>query len=691
MRRLLTLTALAVVTLFARTPVEAQSTAACVAAGRAYVDSIANLFIPEETLRQYQTRNYTRLDSLITARCAAPTVRIDTVTVVRTQVDTVFHFDTVVVTSTPDTVTPPSTQRPVAVVTYDCAVRPNGNFRCRFDGRASSGPNAITSYRWTTPTEAVAQTGDTAVFGFTSTMTTAVVTLQVEDVFGLTGVNETTVVFDTSAPPPPPPTPTPTPPPAPLPPPHGVELPRVSPVVPAGLETVNCTAQVTTNLQGALNGAQSGDVLCLSGTFVGNFTLPAKAGWVVVRSAASVAAPGVRVRPSLAAPLATIRGVGVSPTIQTASGASGWYLRELNIAAESTTTTVYSVVNLAKGSSDIVLDRVWVHPPEDRQNQRCVVANAAAVTIINSWLGECHGKGFDSQAIITWDSPGPFKIVNNTLQSVGENYMAGGADPTTPGLRPCDIEFRGNHVWTPLSWGPPGVKPTKWTKKNLLELKNACRMLIENNVFDGSWGDAQTGYAIALKSSNQGGKCPWCGTSDVTVRRNLIINSAAPFTMSGTVPGTNPVDSATRRVLVEENYAETGGPLVTTEARQLMFTGKATDLTLRRNTWDRLTLNVGTLYTGSDAGATTSVNMVLDHDLVHFGQYGVMGQWSPTTSPPGTINLTVLGLGTYGAKARVGQIPNMTVVPSLAAGIAAGFGVARSVVEAATAGVVVLP
>lgn len=482
-------------------------------------------------------------------------------------------------------------------------------------------------------------------------------------------------------------------PPNPLPTPQGVELPRTIPPVPAGLEMAGCTVQVTSNLQTAINAAADGDVLCLSGTFVGRFSLPNRAtpGWVEIRSANSVIPVGTRVRPSTSGPLATIRGIGVEPTIQTVSAARGWYLRELNIEADSAPGTVYSLINLARGASDIVLDRLWIHPPVDRQNQRCVIANAAAVTIINSWLGECHGKGFDSQAIITWDSPGPFKIVNNTLSGAGENFMSGGADPNVIGLTPSDITFMRNHVLTPLSWGPPGAKPTRWTKKNLLELKNARRVLIENNVFDGSWGDAQTGFAIVLKSANQSGRCTWCMTSHVTIRRNLIINSAAPLNISGTVPGTHPVDSGSRHILVEENYAETGGPNVPPDNRHLLFTGNSVNVTLRHNTWDKLTPNAGNIYTGSGTCCTTGTNWVIDGDLSQFGQYGVMGSWKPTSSPPGTINLTVLGLATYGSKAKVGQLPNMTVVPSLSAGVAAGFGVARSVVEAATAGVVVLP
>jgi hypothetical protein len=50
--------------------------------------------------------------------------------------------------------------------------------------------------------------------------------------------------------------------------------------------------------------------------------------------------------------------------------------------------------------------------------------------------------------------------------------------------------------------------------KNLFEIKNAQRMLIEGNVFENNWAEGQGGSAIVLKSVNQGGACPWCVAKD---------------------------------------------------------------------------------------------------------------------------------------------------------------------------------
>ena len=63
--------------------------------------------------------------------------------------------------------------------------------------------------------------------------------------------------------------------------------------------------------------------------------------------------------------------------------------------------------------------------------------------------------------------------------------MFGGEDPWLEGLVPSDIEIRGNDIARPWSWWDqhPDHDGTRWTIKNLLELKNARRVLIQGNRF----------------------------------------------------------------------------------------------------------------------------------------------------------------------------------------------------------------
>ena len=321
------------------------------------------------------------------------------------------------------------------------------------------------------------------------------------------------------------------------------------------------------NLQTALNNAQRGDeiVLAAGATFTGNFTLPAKAGtaadgWIVVRSDKlnQLPAQGTRVSASQASLMPRILTDNTQPAFQTTGAASGWWLAGLEVSVSpSFTAHQYGIITLGGNQStlaaapqDLVLDRMYIHGQTTTNLSRCVALNSGRTQITDSYISECHGKDFDSQAIAGWNGPGPFKIVNNMLMGAGENIMFGGADPAAPGLVPSDIEIRRNHIYTPVAW--KGV----WMKKNLLETKNAVRVLIEENVFDGSWTHAQTGWAMILKSENQSGGCRWCRTTDVTIRRNYFTNAGAGISIA---PRTNGADSTTSRILISENVLENIG------------------------------------------------------------------------------------------------------------------------------------
>jgi hypothetical protein len=71
--------------------------------------------------------------------------------------------------------------------------------------------------------------------------------------------------------------------------------------------------------------------------------------------------------------------------------------------------------------------------------------------------------------------------------------FGGGNDPTIPNLVPWDIEIRGNHFYKPLSWrvGDPSYAGIHWLVKNLFELKNAPRVVIEENTFEHNWLDGR--------------------------------------------------------------------------------------------------------------------------------------------------------------------------------------------------------
>jgi hypothetical protein len=258
------------------------------------------------------------------------------------------------------------------------------------------------------------------------------------------------------------------------------------------------------------------------------------------------------------------------------------------------------------------------------------------------------------------------------LMGAGENIMFGGADPAIPNLVPSDIEIRGNYFYTPPAW--KGV----WLKKNLFETKNAVRVLVEGNVFDGSWTDGQTGWGFVLKSANQDGGCRWCRSTDLTIRRNLIRNVGAGLSIMGN-DGGGGIDTMTRRVLVAENVVEINQP---GDLRGFQVINRAQSVTLTRNVLSG-TFNAALLIENG-----TSYCTFTDNVWAH-GQYGVFssGVGSGTNALNAGCGATWTWTGMTLVGTQQGGYPATRWVSSEASTpLAAQI---RAAVRAATAGVAV--
>jgi hypothetical protein len=294
------------------------------------------------------------------------------------------------------------------------------------------------------------------------------------------------------------------------------------------------------DLQAALDRARPGDVveLAAGATFTGNFVLTAKSlpRYITVRSAASDGLPSAsaRVGPDHSGRLARIVSSNANPAIRTAPGAHHWRLMLLEIGP--TASASGDVVVLGDGSPEqsgpdrtphhLIVDRCYIHGDAQRGQKRGIALNSASTTVIGSYISDIKSTTQDAQAIAGWAGPGPFLIENNYLEASGENFMLGGAVPATSGLVPSDVVFRRNHVTRPPSW-----RDGKWIVKNLFELKNARRVLVEGNLFENHWAGAQPGYAIVLTPRGERGAAPWATVEDVTFRYNIIRNVAAVFNL----------------------------------------------------------------------------------------------------------------------------------------------------------------
>ena len=347
------------------------------------------------------------------------------------------------------------------------------------------------------------------------------------------------------------------------------------------------------DLQAALNAAQPGDVITLQAgaTFTGPFTLPNKTGtgWITVRTSApdtSLPAPGTRVNPSYATVMPKIV-VGGDPAIGAAAGAHHFRFIGLEIKPLSGAMN-FRLVELGTGGEtstatlphDIIIDRCYIHGNAGQAAIRGVALNGSRIAVIDSYLAEFKDQGSDTQALMGWNGPGPFKIVNNYLEAAGENVMFGGADPSITNLVPADIEIRGNHFFKPTAWR--GV----WAAvKNLFELKNARRVLIEGNIFENNWLAAQAGWAVQFTVRNQDGTAPWSTIEDVTFQKNIVRHSGSGLNI---LAADDPNPSQTmKRVLVRDNlFDDINGTTWGGNGRLfqiLGYAGGSTDLVIEHN------------------------------------------------------------------------------------------------------------
>src|SRR5437867_3598524 len=303
------------------------------------------------------------------------------------------------------------------------------------------------------------------------------------------------------------------------------------------------------DFQAALKAAQPGDAITLEAgaRFTGNFTLPNKpgTGWITIRTAAPdsrLPAAGTRITPAYTSVLPKLVSSNSRPVITAAPGAHHYRFIGVEFTVGPEVTINYHLILLGNRPTsaedvphDLIFDRVYIHGNPRVNLRRGIGLNSARTAIIDSYIAEAHEVGADSQAILGWDGPGPFKIVNNYLEGAGENLLLGGADPSIEGLVPSDIEIRRNHFYKPLWWrvDDPSYAGIHWTLKNLLELKNAQRVLIDANVFENNWLDAQSGTAIVFTVRNQEGTAPWSVVQDVTFTNNIVRHTSGAIGMHG--------------------------------------------------------------------------------------------------------------------------------------------------------------
>ncbi len=400
--------------------------------------------------------------------------------------------------------------------------------------------------------------------------------------------------------------------------------------------------RVGSDLQAAHNSARPNDTLVLQAgaTWTGNFVLPRRkdGGWITVRGSAEGKLPpaGQRVAPSDAAVMPKLLTPNTSPAISANDGVHGWRLVGLEIGVVPTWKgVVYQLILLGWGSgasghrvpadevaSRFIVERCYIHGSPAQNIQKAVLANAADVRITDSWIDEVHTTGFDSQAILIYDSPGPHLIENNELQASSENIMLGGADSSRPDLIPADVVIRRNHIVKPLRWktDDPSYGGIPWVIKPLIELKSAQRVLIEGNTLENSW----LWPAFVTDAFNQDGSAPWSIVQDVTFQHNVIKNAMAVYqAWAGSAP--------VRRVKIFNNnamgirYRIFNPPGSSYATGTFFYLINAEDVWIEHNTAQPMDRGTGQIEVGS-----LNPRLTVRNNVFGYGHAGflVSGSWA---------------------------------------------------------------
>jgi hypothetical protein len=426
------------------------------------------------------------------------------------------------------------------------------------------------------------------------------------------------------------------------------------------------------SLEPVLANAACGDIIQLQAgaTFGGNFVIPAKScddsHWIIIRTSApdsSLPAEGTRLTPcyagvsslpgrpplhcpSTATVLARIEfsGAGGSGPIAFSKGANHYRLLGLEVTRSVSTATVYALIQFMGPADHVILDRLWVHGTAQDETVRGIMLGPTGhVAIVDSYFNDFHcvaktGSCGDTQAIaggLGSGPMGPYKIVNNFLEASGENVMFGGGSGTAT---PADIQMSHNHMFKPLTWMKGqtgyvgGTNGNSFIVKNLLELKNAQRVLVEGNIMEDSWGGfSQVGFAILLTPKNPGSTspCPPCQVTDVTIRYNSIRHVGAGLQLANALSdnGTAALDGQ-RYSIHDIVVDDLDGVKYTGPSEFAQVTVSAGAPLLQNVTINHVTaFPAKTLFVIGDMVATSTKikNFVFSNNLVNAGIYPV---WS---------------------------------------------------------------
>lgn len=232
----------------------------------------------------------------------------------------------------------------------------------------------------------------------------------------------------------------------------------------------------------------------------------------------------------------TIRGRGTVNLLTDNTNAAGvldvqghnYTLQDMNMGVKPGVFT-NTVLNVGSGTANtisaqpqnVVLQRLNISGEPNLGARRGIYFNAGAGGVIQ----DCNITGIrantEAQGILSTNGIGGWIIRRNYISAAGQGIFFGGSPGFIVGHVISDVLIEDNEITKDLAWRS---EPSKWTAKNLLELKRGKNITIRANKIYNSWPGAQEGGGIVLTCRLEASRNPWNYLENIIVEDNVIYN-----------------------------------------------------------------------------------------------------------------------------------------------------------------------
>lgn len=368
------------------------------------------------------------------------------------------------------------------------------------------------------------------------------------------------------------------------------------------------------DLQAALNSAAAANpalthqvVVQAGATFTGNFTLPARgagSGWVIVRTSnlGGIPTQGMRAKATHASAMPNLTTNISSPIISNTDGSNRYRFVGIRFNAGSgLTQPIYSLIEMRGNNTNrVIFDRCLVDNPNNKPLASAMFAlQIDSWAVIDSTFTNLTGanSSWETKAIGSWERSASTVLIQNNYLSVSAIEVLFGGGSAGQGIVISDITIRGNHFFKDLAWRGAGLGT-----KNHIELKLGSRILIEGNIFQNSWLDAQF-YAMVFNAYDP--------VRDVTFRLNKVLNAYWLAEINGE-SAFSPLHSDQRLYFHDNLFDGYSG-------RGFLVWDGVTDVVIDHNTFNGPTPSGPFVYLGSTRGN----NVWVTNNITHDGGYGI--------------------------------------------------------------------